>query len=290
MGGAAPVVDAGGNIWVTAGNGSVASAGHAYDNSDSVLELSPSLHLLQYFAPSAWARNNAADLDLSTAPALLRRRAGGGRRQVADRGLPARRCQRSAASAARRHRMPSRVRRRHRRRGRRGGTTVYLPCLSGTIAVRASASPAGAPPPLELLGGRRPAHRRRRPGLDDRPERRPLRPRPLDRCRAGSTPPSACRPTTSRRRRWAPGSSWRLRADRVVAFSAPSTAAPPSTTTSTTTAHPTTTAPATHDHGTRTARAGARTPGPSHPRSSAVWPSWAPRPGRWCGAGAVSER
>ena len=71
MGGAAPVVDASGNVWVTAGNGSVTSTSHAYDHSDSVLELSPSLTLLQYFAPSSWAANNAADLDLSTAPALL---------------------------------------------------------------------------------------------------------------------------------------------------------------------------------------------------------------------------
>jgi hypothetical protein len=71
MGGAAPVVDASGNLWVTAGNGSVTSTSHAYDHSDSVLELSPSLTLLQYFAPSSWASDNARDLDLSSAPALL---------------------------------------------------------------------------------------------------------------------------------------------------------------------------------------------------------------------------
>ncbi len=71
MGGAAPVVDASGNVWVTAGNGSVTSTSHAYDHSDSVLELSPSLTLLQYFAPSSWASDNARDLDLSSAPALL---------------------------------------------------------------------------------------------------------------------------------------------------------------------------------------------------------------------------
>ena len=71
MGGAAPVVDAGGNIWVTVGNGSVHSSGHAYDNSDSVLQLSPSLALEQYFAPSSWPSDNADDLDMSTAAALL---------------------------------------------------------------------------------------------------------------------------------------------------------------------------------------------------------------------------
>ena len=71
MGGAAPVVDAAGNIWVVAGNGSVTSTTHAYDHSDSVLELSPSLMLTQYFAPSTWASENASDLDLSTGVALL---------------------------------------------------------------------------------------------------------------------------------------------------------------------------------------------------------------------------
>ena len=71
MGGAAPVVDSDGNIWVTAGNGSVTSSSHAYDDSDSVLELSPSLTLKQYFAPSSWPSDNAHDLDFSTSVALL---------------------------------------------------------------------------------------------------------------------------------------------------------------------------------------------------------------------------
>src|ERR1035438_3523488 len=71
MGGAAPVVDASGHIWVSTGNGSVYSARHAYDDSDSVLELSSSLRLLQLFAPSTWPTNNSQDLDMSTAPALL---------------------------------------------------------------------------------------------------------------------------------------------------------------------------------------------------------------------------
>ena len=57
MGGAAPVVDSSGDIWVSTGNGSVYSYSHAYDNSDSILELSPSLKLLQFFAPTTWATN-----------------------------------------------------------------------------------------------------------------------------------------------------------------------------------------------------------------------------------------
>jgi hypothetical protein len=69
MGGAAPEVDAAGNIWAASGNGSSSSP---YDGSDSVLELSPQLGLAQLFAPSDWSADNAGDRDLgSTAPALL---------------------------------------------------------------------------------------------------------------------------------------------------------------------------------------------------------------------------
>ena len=69
MGGAAPEVDAAGNIWVATGNG---SGSVPYDFSDSVLELSPSLSRTQYFAPSSWQTDNNSDLDLgSTSPALL---------------------------------------------------------------------------------------------------------------------------------------------------------------------------------------------------------------------------
>jgi len=69
MGGAAPEVDAAGNIWVTTGNGSSSAP---YDFSDSVLELSPGLSRTQYFAPTTWSYDNAHDLDLgSSSPALL---------------------------------------------------------------------------------------------------------------------------------------------------------------------------------------------------------------------------
>jgi polyvinyl alcohol dehydrogenase (cytochrome) len=141
MGGAAPVLDAGGNIWVTSGNGSVTSANHAYDDSDAVLELSPTLALEQYFAPSTWASDNARDLDFSTGVGLLdngqavaasKSRTvfllnqqslggiGGQQAQLADAcstvidgGLAV------------------------------AGSIVYLPCLSGPIAVQVSNSPAG---------------------------------------------------------------------------------------------------------------------------------------------------
>ncbi len=69
MGGAAPEVEAAGNIWVATGNG---TSSPTYDYSDSVLELSPALDRLQYFAPSTWQSDNGGDLDLgSSSPALL---------------------------------------------------------------------------------------------------------------------------------------------------------------------------------------------------------------------------
>jgi outer membrane protein assembly factor BamB len=72
MGGGAPVVNTAGDVWVAAGNGSVSSPSGPYDYSDSVLELSPSMKLLQYFAPSDWYYDNGHDLDLgSSVPAVL---------------------------------------------------------------------------------------------------------------------------------------------------------------------------------------------------------------------------
>jgi hypothetical protein len=72
MGGAAPVVDRLGDVWVATGNGSVTSSTGPYDDSDSVLELSSSLQLLQFFAPVNWYNQNAGDEDLgSSSPALL---------------------------------------------------------------------------------------------------------------------------------------------------------------------------------------------------------------------------
>ena len=71
MGGAAPIVDAVGHVWVATGNGSNTS-GSSPDYSDSVIELSSALHPIQFFAPSTWAVDNRNDYDLgSSAPALL---------------------------------------------------------------------------------------------------------------------------------------------------------------------------------------------------------------------------
>jgi outer membrane protein assembly factor BamB len=145
MGGAAPVVDGAGNVWVSTGNGSVHSAGQAYDDSDSVLELSSSLRLVQFFAPSTWPADNAQDLDMSTAPVLLPdgqvmlagkagivyllsgAHLGGIGGQQADLGSACGDDIDGGAAVS--------------------GMTVYLPCLSGIIAVRATSSP----PALHLL-------------------------------------------------------------------------------------------------------------------------------------------
>jgi outer membrane protein assembly factor BamB len=141
MGGAAPAVDGAGHVWVSTGNGSVHSAGQAYDDSDGVLELSSSLRLLQFFAPITWPADNAQDLDMSTAPVLLPdgqvmvagkagivyllsgARLGGVGGQQADLGSACGDDIDGGAAVS--------------------GMTVYLPCLSGIIAVRAASSPPG---------------------------------------------------------------------------------------------------------------------------------------------------
>jgi len=153
MGGAAPVVDSRGDIWVSTGNGSVYSDSHAYDDSDSVLELSSPLRLLQFFAPTTWATNNSRDLDMSTAPVLLpdgqvilagksriiylldgghlggighqQATLGGGQQTIIGSACSD---DIDGGSAV-------------------VGMTVYLPCLAGIIAVRATSSP----PALHLL-------------------------------------------------------------------------------------------------------------------------------------------
>jgi outer membrane protein assembly factor BamB len=145
MGGAAPAVSSTGDIWVSTGNGSVHSSGGEYDDSDAALELSPSLRLEQFFAPSNWPENNAADLDMSVVPALLSdgdvllagksrivyllsgTKVGGIGGQLASIG-PA--CDEDIDGGSAVY-----------------GDVVFLPCLSGIVAVQVSSSP----PALKLL-------------------------------------------------------------------------------------------------------------------------------------------
>jgi outer membrane protein assembly factor BamB len=110
-----------------------------------MLELSPTMRLLQYFAPSNWPANNSQDLDMSTAPALLP----DGQVILAGKSHIAYLLdgahlggighqQASLANAC-----PEDI---------DGGIamvgmTVYLPCRTGIVAVRAAQSP----PALHLL-------------------------------------------------------------------------------------------------------------------------------------------
>jgi LPXTG-motif cell wall-anchored protein len=160
MGGAAPTVDGNGDIWVAAGNGSVYSASQPYDDSDSALELSSSLQLLQYFAPTTWPQNNAHDLDMSMAPALL----SDGQVVLAGKsrivylldgshlgGIGGQEASLAAACSEDIDGGSAVV-----------GTTVYLPCPSGPVAVTVTASPAsltvlwtarvGGGPPIVAAG------------------------------------------------------------------------------------------------------------------------------------------
>jgi len=139
MGGAAPAVDASGNIWVEAGNGSVYSSSDPYDDSDSVLELSPSLHLEQYFAPTSWPVNNSNDLDMSTEPALLGdgQVVGAGKSRIAYLLDGAALGGIGGQQAALRSICTADV----VGGSATVGTTVYLPCLAGPVAVEVGASP-----------------------------------------------------------------------------------------------------------------------------------------------------
>ncbi len=155
MGGGAPSIDAQGHVWVSAGNGSVYSSSDPYDDSDSVLELTSSMHLMQYFAPTAWAYDNSQDQDMSMEPVLLK----DGQVVIAGKSriiyvlngsnlggigegetTTGSNCSNDIDGG-----------------GAVLGSTVYLPCVTGTIAIRVgsttpsidilwSASTGGGPP------------------------------------------------------------------------------------------------------------------------------------------------
>jgi outer membrane protein assembly factor BamB len=160
MGGAAPVVDARGNVWVSVGNGSVHDSTQAYDDSDSALELTSTGRLEQFFAPTTWASDNAADNDMTTAPVLF---ADGqvilaGKSQVVFLlngahlgGIGHQETSMSSVCGNDIDGGSAVV-----------GLTVYLPCLSGPVAMRAANSPpslrvlwsagAGGGPPIVAAG------------------------------------------------------------------------------------------------------------------------------------------
>jgi outer membrane protein assembly factor BamB len=154
------VVDAKGNVWVSVGNGSVHSSGQAYDDSDSVLELTATGGLKQYFAPSSWASDNASDFDMTTAPVLL----GDGQVVLAGKspfvyllngahlgGIGNQEASLSSVCSNDIDGGSAIV-----------GMTVYLPCLNGPVAIHVTKSPAsmsvlwnanvGGGPPIVAAG------------------------------------------------------------------------------------------------------------------------------------------
>lgn len=72
MGGSSPVVDPHGNVYATSADGYDLGPGQPYDDSDAVLELSPTMHLKSIFYPKDWRTLSQDDLDLGTGdPALV---------------------------------------------------------------------------------------------------------------------------------------------------------------------------------------------------------------------------
>ncbi len=72
MGGSSPVIDPHGNVYVASADGYNLGGGQPYDDSDAVLELSPTMRLKSMFHPRDWQTLSADDLDLGTGdPALV---------------------------------------------------------------------------------------------------------------------------------------------------------------------------------------------------------------------------
>lgn len=71
MGGSSPVVDPHGNVYAASADGYDLGAGQPYDDSDGVLELSPTMHLKSIFYPKDWQNLSADDLDLGTGDPVL---------------------------------------------------------------------------------------------------------------------------------------------------------------------------------------------------------------------------
>jgi outer membrane protein assembly factor BamB len=160
MGGAAPVVNAHGDVWVSTGNGSVHTSSQAYDDSDSALELTPTMRLIQFFAPVTWAQDNASDLDMAVAPVLL----SSGQVVLAGKS-PRVYLLNGSHLGGIGH--PERIVTGLCNNVLNGGSavvgsTVFLPCLSGPVAVRASVKPTalkvlwkasvGGGPPIYAAG------------------------------------------------------------------------------------------------------------------------------------------
>jgi hypothetical protein len=138
MGGAAPVVDPQGNVWITTGNGSATSG--PYDYSDGELELSPTLALKQFFAPASWASDNANDLDLGSDQVALV----GNQAFISGKSDNAYLLNRNKLGGIGHQERTMQVCGSDPDGGiSSSGNTVYLPCGSGIEAIRISQSPPG---------------------------------------------------------------------------------------------------------------------------------------------------
>jgi hypothetical protein len=72
MAGQAPVVDSAGNLYVSTGNGSSGTTPNGlYQAGESIIKLSPSLELLDYFTPYNAASLSAGDMDLASAGVIM---------------------------------------------------------------------------------------------------------------------------------------------------------------------------------------------------------------------------
>ena len=177
MGGAAPAIDDAGDVWVATGNSSAPA--NSYDYSDGVVKLSPTMQVLDYFAPSTWHQDNSIDADLgSESPALLPERPGLPGRQVCTR--PTSCTNRISATSAVRCFSTTNFCGADPDGGIRRSERHPLRAVRRRDACRHPDRHVG--PRGELAHrqrGPRLAHRRRRPGLVHRQRQRdPLRPRP----------------------------------------------------------------------------------------------------------------
>jgi len=72
MAGQAPAVDSAGNLYVSTGNGSSGTTPNGlYQAGESIIKLSPSLELLDYFTPYNAASLSSGDMDLASAGVIL---------------------------------------------------------------------------------------------------------------------------------------------------------------------------------------------------------------------------
>lgn len=130
-----PDVLSGGDLLFATGN-SAASPGQRFDGGDAVIELTSGLHMGSYFAPTQWAQWNVSDQDLGTSgPALV---AGGMALQVGKTGegflvnvshlggIGAQLAHIQVCSSGGAYGADAVA-----------GTTVYVPCGDGIVAVAA---------------------------------------------------------------------------------------------------------------------------------------------------------